>query len=416
MEIKIIKLDNNNAAIKIFTEHSDICVISNIEDLSEEGKKELYNSKWIVNCPTLDDYNETIKLAKELRPKQLFIMDISTQIDEFSKEALKSWRGDILKSGDSLELTDKADEGIFLEESQWIYPYPTSGSKRYFELDKRYRIEGRKFILCIKNLAYGELKIGKIANSEDKGKFKYQIEEFEPFEEQKLLEIPSEARKDIFVNHIENYYFENQLKSISDEELKAMSRQDWIDAWKKDPHWANSMEPSSLAEYFVTEIKREKLTGTILEIGSGNGRDSIYFGKHGYDVTGIDISPDATKIANENNDLSNVKFQVGDAERLPFKDNSFDAVYSLSVLHSTDLEKSIKELSRVLDSGGLSVLYLYNKSIYPDEEEINFKITDLEKIFTTNELQILDKWRDKIEDEDGEKHIHHLVIYLLKRK
>ena len=58
MELKIIDLGNKsaNAAVKILTEYSDICIISNVTNLSEESKKELYNSKWIVNCITLDDF------------------------------------------------------------------------------------------------------------------------------------------------------------------------------------------------------------------------------------------------------------------------------------------------------------------------------------------------------------------------
>jgi len=201
MKLKIIDLGNKsaNAAIKVLTEYSDICIISNVANLSEESKKELYNSKWIVNCTTMDDYKETIKLAKELRPKQLFIMDVSKQLDEFSRNEIKSWRGDILSTGSTLELSNKAEEGFFSDNSKWNIE---EGGVTSFELDERYRVEGREFVLCNGNLAYGNITIGKISKVEDK--FRYEIESFEPLCEKIKLNIPEDI-DNIFVDNIWGY-------------------------------------------------------------------------------------------------------------------------------------------------------------------------------------------------------------------
>lgn len=159
----------------------------------------------------------------------------------------------------------------------------------------------------------------------------------------------------------------------------------------------------------------------MLEIGCGNGRDSIAFGKVGYRVTGIDISPVAVKIAKKNNKLKNVTFEVGDAEKLRFTDEEFNLVYSLSVLHSTNLGKSLKEVSRVLVLNGLVLLFLYVKTIYTDDEgkvedEVNFKVGEIEGIYKKNRLKVLDKYRSKSEDKDEEgTHVHSIIIYLLKK-
>lgn len=206
--------------------------------------------------------------------------------------------------------------------------------------------------------------------------------------------------------------------------FKDMTQRDWIEAWKKDPHWAKSLDPSPLAKRLVKEDEENSTKGDILEIGCGNGRDSIYFGKQGHNIIGIDISPDAVRIAKKNNKLNNVKFETGNAENLQFEENQFDAVYSLSVLHSTNLNKSVKELSRILKEEGLALLYLYIKTVYvdPDDEkdkrtEVNFKVGELEKLFSKNKLTVKDKYRDEDQDEDENgKHIHSIIVYLLKKK
>jgi len=54
--------------------------------------------------------------------------------------------------------------------------------------------------------------------------------------------------------------------------------------------------------------------------------------------------------------------RVADAEHLPFESNHFDLGYSWGVLHHTpDTEQSIRELARVVRSGGEFKIMLYNR-------------------------------------------------------
>jgi len=215
MKLKVVNLgtEHSNVAVKILTENSDICIISDVNNLSTDCEKELYNSKWIVNCLTLDDYDKTFELAKRLRPKQLFIVDASNSIDEFSREEVKSWRGDIISDGSVLELTDKPDEGLFLNDAQWN---SEDGTITSFNLDKRFRIEGREFILCTNDYAYGKLKIGTIVRNDD-STYRYNVKTFVPFTEKKLLTLKNNEA--MFVENIDEYYFEKQLQLESDEQL-----------------------------------------------------------------------------------------------------------------------------------------------------------------------------------------------------
>ncbi len=198
---------------------------------------------------------------------------------------------------------------------------------------------------------------------------------------------------------------------------KEVSKEDWIQAWKDDPHW-DKRTPSKLVNRLLDETDKKKVL-SILELGCGNGVDSIAFGGKGHNVIGIDISPDAIKLAKKNNKYNNVTFEVGDAENLKYKDDQFDLVYSMAVLHSSDLKKSISELSRVLKAGGKALLFLYQKTEYEynDETEENFKFKEIEGLFAKNNLKVLskDKTEKKDKDENG-IHWHYSVVYVLEKQ
>ena len=144
---------------------------------------------------------------------------------------------------------------------------------------------------------------------------------------------------------------------MSDDQLPIhMTPEDWTQAYEEGvPHWAESSQPSPLAKQLL-EILGQTSGNHILEIGVGNGRDCIYFASEGNRVSGIDIVEKAIEMALDNVEEAGfsekVDLHVGDAENLTYPDETFDAVYSVSVLHATNTQKSFKELSRVLKKGG----------------------------------------------------------------
>ncbi len=103
---------------------------------------------------------------------------------------------------------------------------------------------------------------------------------------------------------------------------------------------------------------------TILEIGCGMGTDSRYISRKGANIVSLDLSFNNVSFALKGSRLLNLKGKgtCADAEKLPFKDNSFDIVYSFGVLHHTpDTQKAIDEACRVLRPGGRCVIMLYHK-------------------------------------------------------
>lgn len=102
----------------------------------------------------------------------------------------------------------------------------------------------------------------------------------------------------------------------------------------------------------------------LLEVGCGIGIDLARFAKGGAQVTGVDVSDVAIRLAGNHfmgEGLDGI-FRVMDGERLDFGDGSFDVVYAHGVLQYTPSPKTmIREIHRVLKSGGEAILMVYNR-------------------------------------------------------
>lgn len=102
----------------------------------------------------------------------------------------------------------------------------------------------------------------------------------------------------------------------------------------------------------------------VLEIGVGMGADHLEWAKSGPRMLrGIDLTQRAVNFTSER--LRAYGFQpnvqVGDAENLPFPDESFDIVYSWGVIHcSPDTPKAVREIHRVLRPSGTARVLIYN--------------------------------------------------------
>ncbi|MEW6063509.1 MAG: class I SAM-dependent methyltransferase [Nanoarchaeota archaeon] len=109
--------------------------------------------------------------------------------------------------------------------------------------------------------------------------------------------------------------------------------------------------------------------GKILEVGCGNCRNLLIFAKNGFDCYGIDFSDEMLKYAKKycKKYAFKVKLKKARAEKLPFKNESFDYVLSIAVLHHLNSKekriKSLKEIKRVLKNEGEALILVWNKLI-----------------------------------------------------
>jgi ubiquinone/menaquinone biosynthesis C-methylase UbiE len=102
----------------------------------------------------------------------------------------------------------------------------------------------------------------------------------------------------------------------------------------------------------------------VLEVGCGAGVDLARFAKGGADVTGVDVAGSAIELARSNFSQHGLhgRFEVADAEELPFGDASFDLVYAHGVVQYTaHPQQLVDECRRVLKPGGRAIFQVYNR-------------------------------------------------------
>jgi SAM-dependent methyltransferase len=94
----------------------------------------------------------------------------------------------------------------------------------------------------------------------------------------------------------------------------------------------------------------------VLEVGCGRGGGAAYVARYlrPRRMVGLDLSARAVALCRQRFDLPGLSFEVGDAERLPFGDASFDAVVNVESSHCYGrVAAFLGEVRRVLRPGGV---------------------------------------------------------------
>src|SRR3989344_3305357 len=152
----------------------------------------------------------------------------------------------------------------------------------------------------------------------------------------------------------------------------------------------------------VKSILKYKNSGDVLDMGVGEGRNSIFLAKQGFNVTGVDISKEAIEKFKRIADGENLKVEGIREDIRNFKFNKkYDVIISATTLHFLD-EKSIKKIIEKMKAhtklNGINLITVFTeenphknfshlfkkgelKSYYPDWKIIGYKeiITPVEK-------------------------------------
>ena len=147
---------------------------------------------------------------------------------------------------------------------------------------------------------------------------------------------------------------------------------------KQSEYWDTVLDPQNLSsgfnqdfdlstelEFYQTPAKQyaykqmgELKNKQVLEIGCGMGMNAILLTQKGAKVTAIDISQkrlDWVARLFKDKDINPVTLLRVNGEQLPFRDNSFDIVYTNAVLIHMDKLNAAQEVYRVLKPGGMAI-------------------------------------------------------------
>ena len=166
------------------------------------------------------------------------------------------------------------------------------------------------------------------------------------------------------------------------------------------------VKKTNIKNKFNIAIDSKSSAVKILDIGCGVGDFLNYAKEKGCEITGIEPSDDARKIAEKK--LNTKLLSPAELENLP--DNSFDVITMWHVLeHVADLKTEIHHLQRLLKKNGRLILALpnyksYDAEYYKDKwaaydvpRHLNhFSKTSIENIFKETQFQLTDikplKW------------------------
>lgn len=104
---------------------------------------------------------------------------------------------------------------------------------------------------------------------------------------------------------------------------------------------------------------------TVLDLGCAGGFMAEALDERGATVTGIDPAAEAIDAARAHAQATGraITYDVGVGEKLPYTDNSFDAVVCVDVLeHVSDVDQVIAEILRVLRPGGFFAFDTINRN------------------------------------------------------
>ena len=149
------------------------------------------------------------------------------------------------------------------------------------------------------------------------------------------------------------------------------------DQWARTPCGSFALrQEEKLLQGIIAPWPRRKQR--LLDIGCGSGLFLEFFWSCGFDLTGIDLSPDMLAGAREK--IGNrADLHLGSADHLPFEDREFDYASLLTVLEFVDDPGlALREAARVARKGVL-VMFLNRFSLYGLSERLRKRSSTLSR-------------------------------------
>lgn len=145
--------------------------------------------------------------------------------------------------------------------------------------------------------------------------------------------------------------------------IEHQSRSYWDKTWARFLKYHGMIAPSAkLVQHLFNHVPRN---GIIIDIGCGEGRNSLYLSQVGFNIVGIDLSFKAANVMKNNFFEESLKGHIvtGDARQMPLGDESADGILAHHLFDHLDLNglnRAVAECMRVLKPGGVLLFTMDN--------------------------------------------------------
>lgn len=197
-----------------------------------------------------------------------------------------------------------------------------------------------------------------------------------------------------------------KVKILNSEEGYNLAAPDY----DKKEAYLDSFEKDKLLP-LLGDVRNKK----ILDVGAGTGRLSMRLSRLGASVVALDISPEMLGVLRTKSQ-NLIETTLGDAENLPFLDNSFDIVISaFHIVHLKDLKRFFDEVYRVLKLNGKFLVTNINQK-RPPEVKTKQGLIEIESYYHRPEKvkEVLEELAFGIEQEvfvkEGDVWVNQIVL------
>lgn len=128
----------------------------------------------------------------------------------------------------------------------------------------------------------------------------------------------------------------------------------WNEKWRANIFDQNQANPFAVKALKYIKNHYQEKSFSLLDLGSGNGKDSLFFANHGAKVFALDISEQALSAIKVKN--PSIRTESQNLEHLNLSENSFDVIYAHLSLHYFNSDKTVEIFNTVktaLKPGGI---------------------------------------------------------------
>lgn len=169
---------------------------------------------------------------------------------------------------------------------------------------------------------------------------------------------------------------------------------------------------------FLAETVKGRPPGKALDIGMGQGRNSIFLAALGWDVTGFDISEVGVKQAQDEAQKRGLKISasVGDADKFDYGKERYDLVVGM-YMHEY-LTRNAAKVIASLKPGGLLVVEGIHRDTNKDSlrgEKYGYRNNELPKVFAPLRVRFYEDTLDKADwERSGGKPVPLVRLLAIK--